>query len=273
MIKFQHSIFAMPFALSMALYATQGHPKRLDLVLVILCMLTARNAAMSFNRIVDRHFDALNPRTQNREIPSGLLPLTFGVAFCVTNCIFFIFLSSFFNNLTLVLAPFTLCVILGYSFTKRFTHLTQLFLGISLGLAPIAAWIALTGTITLFPILIGMAVTFWVAGFDLIYSTLDHDYDKANGLKNIVVKLGIAKALRLSRFLHLLCLGFFITAGLVMHFPFFYFVGIAVMAVFLIYEHSIVKANDLSRVNAAFFTLNGFVSMIFFVTTLIVVYG
>ena len=273
MIKFQHSIFALPFALSMVFYATHGHPQPRELLLVVLCMITARNAAMSFNRIVDRHFDAKNPRTQNREIPTGLLSLGFAKGFCLINCVLFIIFSLFFNNLTLILSPFALCVVLGYSLTKRFTHLTQLFLGISLGIAPIAAWIALTGQIALFPCLVGLAVTFWVAGFDLIYSTLDHDYDKAHGLKNIVVRLGVAKALQLSRFLHILSFALFMTAGWVMNFSTVYFVGISLMGLCLGYEHSLVKAHDLSRVNAAFFTLNGFVSMIFLITTLVVVYS
>lgn len=273
MIKFQHSIFAMPFALSMVLFASQGHPEPSQLILIVLCMVTARNAAMSFNRIVDREIDAKNPRTQNREIPKGVLSLKFARGFCFLNIILFIIFSSFFNNLTLVLSPFAIAIILGYSLTKRFTHVTQLFLGISLGIAPIAAWIAITGQVSLFACLIGLAVTFWVAGFDLIYSTLDHDYDKANGLKNIVVKLGIAKALALSRFLHTLCLALFVLAGIVFQVASLYFVGIAIMGLFLIYEQSLVKATDLSRVNAAFFTLNGFVSMIFLLTTLLVVYG
>ncbi len=272
MIKFQHSIFALPFALAMVFYATAGRPPIKSLVLIVLCMITARNAAMSFNRIVDRRFDAENPRTQNREIPSGKLSLKFSVGFCILNSLLFIILSLFFNSLTFILSPFALIIILGYSLTKRFTHLTQFFLGLSLGIAPLAAWIALTGGLTLFPVCIGMSVLCWVAGFDFIYSTLDYEYDKSKNLKNIVVKLGIANALRLSRLLHLLAIGTFVLAGFIATLPLLYFIGIALMTGLLIYEHTLVKPNDLSRVNAAFFTLNGYVSLIFFFTALAVVY-
>lgn len=272
MIKFQHSIFAFPFALASALVATNGKPKITDIIFIILAMVTARNAAMSFNRIADRRLDALNPRTANREIPSGKLSPTFSVVFCVVNSALFILITSYFNYLTLLLSPVALLIILGYSLTKRFTSYTQIFLGLSLGIAPMAAWIALTGTLSSFSLLLGSAVLFWVAGFDLIYSTLDHDFDKKNGYKNLVVKLGISRALFLSRFSHGLCLVLFFLAGIQENLGWIYHLGLIAIFILLIYEHSLVKANDLSRVNMAFFTLNGYVAIVYFIFTAIAIY-
>lgn len=273
MIKFQHSIFALPFALATLFVATQGQPSLKHFVLIVLCMITARNAAMSFNRIIDRHFDAKNPRTQNREIPSGALSLKFAQIFCVVNALLFILFSSFFNTLTFMLAPLALSLILGYSLTKRVTHFTQFFLGLSLGIAPLATWIAIKGELSVFPALVGLAVSFWVAGFDLIYSTLDYDYDKTQNLKNCVVKWGVAKALRIARFLHLIAIVGFVLAGIVMGSSSIYFLSILIMALLLIYEHSLIKPDRLHNVNMAFFTLNGWVSFIFLVGTLAEIYG
>lgn len=272
MIKFQHSIFALPFALTSALVATNGKLKITDLIFIILAMVTARNAAMSFNRIVDRRLDALNPRTANREIPSGKLSSAFSVGFCVINSVLFILVTSYFNRLTFILSPIALIIILGYSLTKRFTSYTQFFLGLALGIAPIAAWIAITGTVSWFSLFLGSAVLFWVAGFDLIYSTLDHDFDKKNGAKNLVVKLGIGRALFLSRFFHGLCLMLFFLAGTQAGLGLTYTLGLIVILALLIYEHSLVKAHDLSRVNTAFFTLNGYVAIVYFIFTAIAVY-
>lgn len=272
MIKFKHSVFAMPFALAALLFATSGRPAPLDILLIVLCMITARNAAMSFNRLVDWKFDAANPRTQNREIPSGKLSLSFCTGFCLVNCALFIGLSSFFNSLAFALSPVALIILLGYSLTKRFTSLTQIFLGLALGLSPSATWVALTGEITLFPLLLSAGVLFWVAGFDLIYSTQDYEYDKSKGLKNIVVKLGIPGALWLSRTFHLACIGFFVAGGLTFGLSMVYFAGIAIMAGFLVYEQSLVKPHDLSKVNMAFFALNGYVSMIFLATAILEIY-
>lgn len=268
MIKIQHSVFALPFALSSVFVATQGKPRLFPLILIVLAMVTARNSAMSFNRIVDRHFDKANPRTQNREIPSGKLSLEFSILFCTVNALLFILISLFFNNLAFVLSPVALIIILGYSFTKRFTHYTQFFIGLSLGIAPIAAWIALTGALAVFPVLLGLAVLCWVAGFDIIYTTLDHDFDKAHGLKNIVVQWGIKKSLIISKILHVLSIGFLILAGLFGNMGLIYFAGCLVCGALLTYEQSLVKPTDLSKVNMAFFTLNGYVSLLFLVFVL-----
>jgi 4-hydroxybenzoate polyprenyltransferase len=273
MIKFQHSVFALPFALATVLVATHGQPKIMDLIFIILAMITARNAAMSFNRIADHRLDALNPRTANREIPRGKLSLRFTVGFCIINSILFILVTSYFNRLTLILSPITLLIILGYSLAKRFTNYTQVFLGLALGIAPIAADVALTERVSAFSWFLGWAVLFWVAGFDLIYSTLDHDFDKKNGMKNLVVKLGISRALFLSRFFHGLCLVLFFLAGHQANLNWIYYFGLIVILVLLIYEHSLVKANDLSRVNMAFFTLNGYVAMVYFLFISIAIYA
>lgn len=273
MIKFQHTIFALPFVLTSVLIITNGKPQIVDLLFIILAMVTARNAAMSFNRIADRHLDALNPRTANREIPSGKLSLSFTVGFCMINSVLFILVTSYFNQLTLMLSPIALLIILSYSLTKRFTSCTQVFLGLALGIAPMAADIALTESVSFFSLFLGGAVLFWVSGFDLIYSTLDHDFDKKHGVKNLVVKLGISRALLLSRFFHGLCLMLFFLAGTQADLGWVYHLGLIAILVLLIYEHSLVTAHDLSRVNMAFFTLNGYVAMVYFIFTAIATYA
>lgn len=263
MIKFSHSIFALPFALAAVLFATNGRPQPIKLLLIILAMILARNAAMSFNRLVDARLDAQNPRTRNREIPAGLLSSRFAAVFCALNAAALVYVSSLFNYLSFILSPIALIIILGYSLTKRFTHATQFFLGLALGISPIAAWIAITARLEVFPVLIGMGVFFWVAGFDLIYSTQDYAHDLQHGLKNLVVWLGIARALFLSRILHGLCFGCFILAGMLRGLHLSYFLGLILMAAVVAYEHYLVRPEDLSRVNTSFFTLNGCVSLLF----------
>lgn len=272
MIKFQHSIFALPFALTSLFFATQGRPSLRQFILIVLCMVTARNAAMSFNRIVDRDIDRANPRTQNRPIPRGELSLRFSIGFCVFNALLFIFITGFFNHLTFLLSPLALAIVLAYSLTKRFTHATQFFLGLALGVSPLATWIAVTGTLTVFPILLGVGVFFWVAGFDLIYSCQDVAFDRQHGLKNLVVRLGINNALLLAKILHALCVVSFILAGRSLGLGASYFAGIIFITMVLIYEHTLVRPNDLSRVNVAFFTLNGYVSLSFFGFSLLQIY-
>lgn len=261
MIKFQHSLFAMPFALVSLLYATNGQPLPEQILLIVLCMVTARNTAMSFNRIVDLDIDSKNPRTQNRPLVSGDLSMRYAKIFCLTNALLFITLAALFNPLTFWLSPLALAIVMGYSLTKRFTSYTQFFLGFALGISPLATWIAIRGEIAMFPALIGLGVLLWVAGFDLIYSCQDHDFDKINGLKNLVVTWGIKNALMLARLLHILAMLVLILAGLWQQVGLWYMTGIALMCVFLIFEHALVKPHDLSRVNAAFFTLNGYVGM------------
>lgn len=261
MIKFQHSLFAMPFALVSLLYATNGQPSSEQILLIVLCMITARNTAMSFNRIVDLDIDSKNPRTQNRPLVSGELSTRYAKIFCLINALLFIVLAAQFNPLTFWLSPVALSIVMGYSLTKRFTSYTQFFLGLALGISPLATWIAIRGELALFPVLIGLGVLLWVAGFDLIYSCQDHDFDKLNGLKNMVVTWGIKNALTLARLLHIFAMLVLILAGLMQQVSLWYMTGIALMCVFLIFEHALVKPHDLRRVNAAFFTLNGYVGM------------
>lgn len=272
MIKFQHSIFALPFALASLFFATNGYPSATMLLLIILCMITARNTAMTFNRIVDYDIDKKNPRTASRPLVNGTLSMPFSIAFCVINALIFILFTYFLNDLAFYLSPLALLILLGYSLTKRFTHFTQFFLGLALGISPVAAWIAVTGEISSFSLFLGGAVLFWVAGFDLIYSSLDYEFDKTNNLKNIVVLLGIPQSLMLSRFFHLISFLLFLLAGWTLNVGWIYYFGILVMGSFLIYEHSLVKASDLSKVDAAFFTMNGYIAMSFLIFSLIEIY-
>jgi len=272
MIKFQHSIFALPFALISVFVASNGNPGVFNFLLIVLAMITARNSAMTFNRIVDRHMDKKNPRTRDREIPSGQLSLKFAMIFGVTNIILFVIVSLYFNMLTFLLSPLALLIILGYSLTKRFTHYTQFYLGLALGCSPIAAWIAMTGSLAWFPVILGLAVMFWVAGFDFIYSTLDYNFDQEHKVKNLVVKFGVTRSLTISGVVHIFAVLFFVLAGFINGMHLFYYLGCLLTAVLLVYEHRTVKPQDLSRVNMAFFTLNGYVSLFFFAFVLLDIY-
>ncbi len=265
MIKFEHSLFALPFALASLLVATEGRPTVKITFLIIAAMVTARNAAMSFNRIVDRHIDAKNPRTAERELPTKKVSLTFAWIFCFVNMALFVLVSATFNRLTLVLSPVALIIIFGYSYTKHISHYSHIFLGLALGVAPVATWIAATGTVSLFSLILGLAVLFWVAGFDIIYATQDYHFDKEAGLKSLVVKLGIGPSLLCSRLVHLVACVLLVLAGFTqgLHWP--YFLGCFAVAIMLFYEQILVKKDDLSRVNTAFFTLNGYMSVLYFV--------
>lgn len=274
MVKISHAIFALPFALISALYATSGKITLWQSGLVVLCMITARNVAMTFNRLVDATMDAHNPRTAMREIPSGKLSVQFARGFLILNALFFVFFAAQFNRLSLLLSPLALLVVMFYSITKRFTHLTQIFLGLALGIAPPAAWIALTGSLSLFPMVLGLGVFFWAAGFDLIYSTQDYEFDRRQGVKNLVAALGIAKGLWLARVFHMLAMTAFFSLKFVWPHPgLFYLGGTIIMAVVLIWEHTLVKKDDLSKVNQAFFTTNGFVAILMLVATIFDIYG
>lgn len=272
MVKFSHSIFALPFALAALVFASHGHLSMKPVLLIILCMVLARNVAMAFNRLVDANFDAKNPRTAIRHLPQGLLTRKFVFLFILINAALFILATSFFNPLTLLLSPVALAIVCFYSLTKRWTHYTQLFLGFALGTAPIATWIALTGHISLFPCLLGFAVLCWVAGFDIIYATQDYDHDKHQEHYSMVVKMGIPNALLTSKILHILCVGTFILLGNLYALGFFYWITIGIIALALAIEQSMVKPHDLSRVNAAFFTVNGFVGILFLIGTLAEIY-
>lgn len=235
----------------------------IKLMLVIGCMVFARSAAMAFNRYLDRHFDALNPRTAIREIPAGILKANNVLLFTILNCVLFVVCTYFINKLCFALSPVALLVVLGYSFTKRFTPLCHLILGIGLSLAPIGAFLAVTGEFRLLPLLFSFAVICWVSGFDIIYALQDEEFDKSHSLYSIPSWLGKSKALRVSEFLHLLSALFVIVAGSFGDFGWLYWIGVAVFAGMLIYQHSVVKPNDLRRVNLAFMTANGIASVVF----------
>ena len=290
LIKFSHTIFAMPFALigfAIGLVYSKGNYKGnftdyqrmkkvfgwsddeimihyfLLFVLVILCMVFARSAAMAFNRYLDRKFDAKNPRTAIREIPSGILKENNVLMFTIVSCILFIACCFFINKLCFYLSPVALAVVLGYSYTKRFTPFCHLILGLGLSLAPIGAYLAVTGQFALLPILFSLAVLFWVSGFDIIYALQDVEFDKSQKLYSIPAWLGKAKALRVSEFLHLLSAAAIVFAGWYGNFGWLYWIGSAVFVVMLGYQHSIVKPNDLRKVNLAFMTANGIASIVF----------
>jgi len=270
LVKFSHTIFALPFALASMMVAANGWP-RVDKVLwILVAMIGARTAAMGFNRIVDRDIDARNPRTQNREIPAGKVSIGQASALVVCSSALFVFAAWKLNSLAFVLSFPTLALLFAYSFCKRFTHLSHFVLGLCLGIAPTGAWIAVRDISSLWkldaaPIALTFAILFWVAGFDVIYATVDSEFDRQSGLHSLVQKLGIGKALNMAKASHALFIvllwSFGALAGLKVLFPW----GVALIAAFLVYEHAIVREDDLRRVNAAFFTVNGAISVFFLV--------
>jgi 4-hydroxybenzoate polyprenyltransferase len=232
-------------------------------ILVILCMVFARSAAMAFNRYLDRDIDALNPRTAIREVPKGIITPKNALIFTIVNCLLFIACTFFINRICFFLSPVALAIVLGYSYTKRFTPLCHLILGLGLSLAPIGAYLAVTGVFHWLPILFSFTVIFWVSGFDIIYSLQDEEFDKSQKLYSMPTWLGKEKALRVSELLHLLSAGCIVLAGRLGNFGWIYWLGVLVFIGMLIYQHSIVKPNDLRRVNIAFMTANGIASVVF----------
>lgn len=235
----------------------------IKLVLVILCMVFARSAAMAFNRFLDYKWDALNPRTAIREIPKGIITPKNALLFTIINCILFIVTTFFINRVCFFLAPIALAVVLGYSYTKRYTALCHIILGLGLSLAPIGAYLSVTGTFHWLPILFSFAVLFWVSGFDIIYALQDVEFDQSQSLYSIPAQVGKQKALHISEILHLFSLATVVLAGKLGAFGWLYWVGVLVFGVCLVYQHSIVKPNDLKRVNLAFMTMNGIASVVF----------
>jgi 4-hydroxybenzoate polyprenyltransferase len=298
LVKFSHTIFALPFAMigfvlgwsSVTIlnkplaegewigvnpfsygWQTGWQPRLLltkeqlllKFVLVLVCMVTARSAAMAFNRYLDRSFDAKNPRTAIREIPAGIISANSALRFVLLNCVVFLAASYFLNMMCFYLSSVALFVILFYSYTKRFTPLCHLVLGLGLSFAPIGAYLAVTGAFDLLPVLFSCAVIFWVSGFDIIYALQDIEFDQSQHLYSIPSVLGKTKALRVSELFHVLSAGCVIAAGAYGHFHFLYWIGIAVFIGMLVYQHSIVKPDDLSKVNIAFMTANGIASVVF----------
>jgi len=263
MIKWEHSIFALPFALCGAMLAASGLPTSHQLVWIIVAMLAARSAAMAFNRLADSSIDAANPRTRTRALPAGHLSPAFVATFVLVSCAIFILAASQLNRLTLWLSPVALAVLLLYSYTKRFTRLSHLVLGFALGIAPAAAWIAVRGSLDPRILLLTAAVTFWVAGFDILYACQDFDFDRDAGLHSIPRHIGIANALWIARAFHALMLLLLIALVPAFALGKLALIGVAAVMLLLLYEHSLVKPNDLSRLNAAFFTMNGVISVVF----------
>ncbi|MGL4597883.1 MAG: UbiA-like polyprenyltransferase [Bacteroidia bacterium] len=266
LVTFSHTIFALPFAVIGFLLATH-EPEYVWswklFLLVLACMVFARSAAMGFNRYIDRDIDARNVRTATREIPAGVIQPKAALGFIVLMCVLFVVATWFINPLCFYLSPVALLVVLGYSYTKRFTALCHLILGIGLALAPIGAWLAVTGKFAWLPLFFSFAVLCWVSGFDMIYALQDEGFDRENKLNSMPVLLGKRGALRLSEFLHVLAAGFILYAGWYAHFGLFYWIGAAVFCSLLIYQHTLVKPDDLSKVNRAFFTTNGIASVVF----------
>jgi 4-hydroxybenzoate polyprenyltransferase len=264
MIKWEHSIFALPFALCGAMLAAGGFPSLHQLLWIIVAMVAARSAAMAFNRWADAAIDAANPRTNTRALPAGHLSPAFVVTFVVASSAVFVLAASQLNRLALLLSPVALLVLLVYSYTKRFTRWSHLVLGFALGIAPAAAWIAVRGSLDPRILLLTAAVTFWVAGFDVLYACQDFDFDRQAGLHSIPRYLGIRGALWVAHGFHLLMVGFLVALLVVFGLGMLAVGGTAVVILLLLYEHSLVKANDLSKLNAAFFTMNGVISVLFF---------
>jgi len=271
LIKFSHTIFAMPFALIGFFLATKSNEFEWNtLMYVVLCMVFARSAAMAFNRYIDRDIDTNNPRTaQVREIPNGSIKANSALVFVIINCLLFIGTTYLINPLCLALSPVALLVILGYSYTKRFTALCHLVLGLGLALAPIGAYLAVSGKFDVVPLLFSAAVLFWVSGFDIIYSLQDQEFDKEQKLHSVPVLIGTKNALTLSKLLHFLTFSSLSIAGSFGDFSLFYWIGFGIFNILLIYQHILVKHNDLSKINLAFFTTNGIASVIFGIFVLI----
>jgi 4-hydroxybenzoate polyprenyltransferase len=268
LVTFTHTIFAMPFAFIGFFLAVTTTEHRFDwqkLVMMVLCMVFARNSAMAFNRYLDRDIDSKNPRTKQRDIPSGRITPASALTFTIVNCLLFMVTAWFINSLCFFLSPVALLVVLGYSATKRFTALCHMVLGLGLSLAPIGAYLAVTGQFALTPLFFSLAVLCWVSGFDIIYALQDEDFDRNENLHSIPAWLGKVNALRLSTFLHILSAAFVIMPVLFapVGFGYLYYAGIVFFCAMLIYQHLLVKPNDLSRVNFAFMTTNGIASVVF----------
>ena len=268
MIKVEHSVFALPFAMVGMIYAANGFPGWRTFGLIVLAMVSARSAAMAWNRIADRDIDAKNPRTKIRAIPAGLISLSKATAFFLISCALFFVASWLLNPLTLALSPIALFVLLGYSHTKRFTCLCHYWLGLSLGIAPAAAWVAVTGKFDWTPALWILGVACWTAGFDILYALQDDEFDRENRLHSIPARFGRSAGIWISRASHFVAVCALVGAGVLVGAGFAYFAGCAFAMAMLTYEQSLVKENDLSRLNMAFFTLNGYISVGFFLFAL-----
>jgi 4-hydroxybenzoate polyprenyltransferase len=262
MIKFEHTIFALPFALLSLFLASNGVPEPRILLWVLVAMVGARSTAMTMNRIADRQFDAENPRTRMRHLPAGLVSVRMAWIFALGTAALFVYAASQLNRLTLALAPVALAVIWSYSWTKRFTWASHLWLGLALALAPLGAWIAVRGRLDVLPLLLGAGVVFWVAGFDTLYACQDTDYDTRRGLWSLPARFGPRRALMVARVFHVLMLASFATLGIGFGFGWIYFVGLACVALLVIVQHALVRASDLRHIDVAFFNVNSIVGVL-----------
>jgi len=268
MIKFPHSIFALPFAFTGAVIAAEGIPSLREIVWITVAMVGARSGAMGLNRVIDRKIDRENPRTKNRELPKGEIRLSEAILFTGVSIAIFIFAAYMLNPLCLKLSPIALVVLFIYSYTKRFTWTTHFVLGLALSAAPLGAWIAVRGTFDTEIIPMGIAVIFWLAGFDTLYALQDIEFDKSHGLYSIPKRFGIKNALLLARLFHLITFIMLITTGVLFKVGIFYWLGMMIVAGLFIYEHSLVKQSDLNKLDIAFFNMNGYISITVFIFTL-----
>jgi 4-hydroxybenzoate polyprenyltransferase len=261
MIRFSHSVFALPFALIAMLLAQRGRPAWTTIAWIVAACVLARSAAMAFNRLADHRLDAQNPRTAGRALPAGLLSRRFVWGFTVLCCAGFVASAGMLNALCLALSPLALAILLGYSYAKRFTDAAHLILGLALAIAPVGAWIAVRGELAWTPLALGLGVLLWTAGFDVIYACQDYDFDRRASLHSLPKSLGVAKALSVSALLHLGAFGAFLGVYFLGRLGWFYLGAVVAIGVLLVVEHLIVRPDDLSRLNTAFFTLNGVISV------------
>jgi 4-hydroxybenzoate polyprenyltransferase len=271
-VRFSHSVFALPFALTGALLAWRDHPfSWAQIGWIVVCMVSARSAAMGFNRVVDAHYDALNPRTAMRELPRGAISRREAILFVVTSSVVFLFGASRLSTLCFVLAPVALAIVFWYSLAKRVTAYTQLFLGLAMAVAPVGGWIAAGGRGGVAPWLLGLGIGLWVGGFDILYACQDVDFDRGHGLRSIPTRFGVPAAIVVSRVMHVAAVATMAALWQVARLPATYLAGVAAVAVLLFYEQSLVSANDLSQVKKAF-DLNGWVGIIYFTVTALALY-
>jgi len=261
-IKFQHTVFALPFAIMSAFIAAGGMPEAEEMMWIVVCMAGARSAAMAFNRIVDARFDVNNPRTQNRALPSGRVDMKNYWLFLIASSALFVFAAGMLNNLALYLSPVALVIVFFYSFTKRFTAYSHFWLGLAISIAPVGAWVAIREEISFVSLLLGAAVVFWLIGFDILYSCMDVAFDRENNLNSIPQKFGVENALRIAFASHVLMIVLlFALLQPVNELGILYVAGVVIVAGLLIYEHSLVRPDDLSKINMAFFNVNGIISV------------
>ncbi len=272
MIKFSHTIFALPFALASAFMAANGSPSIYQFFWIVTAMVGARTGSMAFNRLVDSNIDAKNPRTKDRHLPRGLISRKTVIFYIILSFSLLVFSAYRLNRLCFYLSPMAIFILMGYSYTKRFTFLSHIVLGLALAGAPLGAWIAIKGEIDLLPVVLSFAVLFWVAGFDILYALQDYEFDRKEGLFSIPVKFGIERSILISRIFHLIMMVLLTYIYFLGNLGILYPVALLIIAVLLIYEHSLVKKDDLSKLDVAFFNMNGYISVLYFIFIVLDIY-